>query len=49
MTLTILFLTVTIKKRAISTNEYVHENKVQRMEDENRNRMYQMLHMQRMY
>ncbi|WP_442595094.1 YrzI family small protein [Neobacillus sp. D3-1R] len=49
MTLNILFLTVTIKKRSKNLNEYIHENKIARMEEENRNRIYQMLHMQRMY
>ncbi|WP_442595096.1 YrzI family small protein [Neobacillus sp. D3-1R] len=49
MTLNILFLTVTIKKRAKNLNDYIHENKIERMEEENRNRMYQILHNQRMY
>ncbi|WP_442595098.1 YrzI family small protein [Neobacillus sp. D3-1R] len=49
MTLNILFLTVTIKKRTNSTNDYLFEDKIKRMEEENRNRMYQILHNQRMY
>ncbi|WP_442595092.1 YrzI family small protein [Neobacillus sp. D3-1R] len=38
MTLNILFLTVTIKKRLISEKEYLHHQMIKKIEEEHRNR-----------
>jgi uncharacterized protein (TIGR02413 family) len=46
MTLNILFLTVTIKKRMMSAKEYLHHEMVKKIEEENRNKH---IHMNRMF
>lgn len=38
MTLNILFLTITIKKRLMSQEEYFHYQMVKKIEEENRSR-----------
>ncbi|WP_141433699.1 YrzI family small protein [Bacillus sp. 03113] len=42
MTLHILFLTITIKKRTLSTEEIQHEEMVNRIYEENKDRQYSM-------
>lgn len=38
MTLNILFITVTIKKKVMSAKEYIHQEMIKKIEDENRTR-----------
>lgn len=42
MTLNILFLTITIKKRHVTTEEMLHEEKVEKLYNENKDRICSM-------
>ncbi|MFD0827463.1 YrzI family small protein [Neobacillus sp. M.A.Huq-85] len=44
MTLNILFLSITIKKRRISVEEAMHQEMVERLYEENRDRQISMHH-----
>ncbi|MFE8696797.1 YrzI family small protein [Cytobacillus sp. FJAT-53684] len=42
MTLNILFLTITIKKRNISIEEVLHNEMIKKIHDENRDRQFSL-------
>jgi uncharacterized protein (TIGR02413 family) len=42
MTLNIIFLSITIKKRKVSTEEAVHQEMVERLYDQNKDRQASM-------